>query len=220
MDASLVIGEHYRTVSPEETAALTEAAAGRVVLEIGSLFGWSTVNMATTARHVLAVDPHIVNQGLWVNTLQQMRANVDACGVADRVSIVWARSQDILPALIGAGARFGLVFVDGDHENAVGEDIDNSLRLLGLDGILAVHDYNNGPFPRVKEAVDSEVRGTPEPAVGMLWMYPKRELASDGGDGVNDPVRGGHRRMLGQASSRRGRRQDPRVRRPVHRRDL
>jgi protein-L-isoaspartate O-methyltransferase len=45
-------------VTPREAAVMVTHASGRLVLEVGALLGYSTVTLATTALHVVSVDPH------------------------------------------------------------------------------------------------------------------------------------------------------------------
>ena len=125
------------SVTAAEAAELARLAEGRDVLEVGSAFGYSAVVMALTGARVTAVDPHT-----WLPASHEvMTANLEAYGVADRVTVVREASQEALPWLAKEGTRFGLVFVDGDHsEAAARHDIRWALQLLDPGGTLAVHD--------------------------------------------------------------------------------
>src|SRR5581483_5767799 len=154
------------SLTDAEAAKLRELTTGKRVLEIGSAYGFSAVTMALTAEHVTAVDPHcnllpevFPNQDRGPHagrdSLAEMQANLKAYGVEDRVTIVQARSEDVLPWLREDEARFGLIFIDGDHsEAAVLHDARNALFLLEADGVLACHDYGEDSCPGVQAALD------------------------------------------------------------------
>jgi predicted O-methyltransferase YrrM len=153
------------SVTDAEAAMLGRLAAGRQVLEVGSASGYSAVVMALAgADHIVAVDPHT-----WIpGSYEAMLANLAAYQVTDRVEIIREYSQSALPQLAGEDARFGLVFVDGDHSaDAARHDLRWALKLLKPGGVLAVHDYlEDCCCPGVREAADGmfgeggEVTGT------------------------------------------------------------
>jgi predicted O-methyltransferase YrrM len=63
--------------------------------------------------------------------------------VADRVEMIREPSQTALPRLASEDARFGLIFIDGDHQApGVRRDIEQALKLLEPGGVLAVHDVD------------------------------------------------------------------------------
>ena len=145
------------SVTAVEAAELARLAEGREVLEVGSAFGYSAVVMALTGSRVTAVDPHT-----WLpESFEVMTGNVAAYGVAGRVEIMRAVSQFVLPRLADEGARFGLVFVDGDHSaEAARHDIRWALQLLDAGGTLAVHDYlEDCCCPGVRAAADGLLEG-------------------------------------------------------------
>ena len=145
------------SVTAVEAAELARLAEGREVLEVGSAFGYSAVVMALTGATVTAVDPHT-----WLPSSHEVMAqNLAAYGVADRVTVVREPSQQALPWLAKDGARFGLVFVDGDHTaEAARHDIRWALQLLDPGGTLAVHDYlEDCCCPGVRAAADGLLEG-------------------------------------------------------------
>lgn len=167
-------GHRVRTsVTEDETRELQRLAKGRRCLEVGSAHGWSATAMALAgAESVTAVDPHephVTNEEL--PTLGEMGATLHAYGVTDLVTIDRRRSQEALPALRDAGERFGLIFIDGDHER---EAVDHDTRwaeiLLSPDGVIACHDYGNDNTPGVKEALDSLFPGGPARVIHSLWV--------------------------------------------------
>lgn len=137
------------SLTAAESDELRRLAAGADVLEIGSAYGYSAIVMALAgARSVTAVDPHV-----WLDSWPEMLANVEAYGVADRVTILRAASREALPTL---GAAFDLVWIDGDHEaTAVELDVSWGRRLLRPTGTLACHDYGEDTCPGVRWALDA-----------------------------------------------------------------
>ena len=160
------------SVLDEEIALLCELGAGRQVLEIGSAYGYSAVRMAMAgAEHVTAVDNH--SGGTWLgDTRTRMQANLEAAGVAGKVTIVQSDSKAALAALAAQGRTFGLIFIDGDHSYAGAvADIDAALPLLEPGGSLAVHDYGETCCcPDVAAAVWDTVHGRGDPAAGTLYV--------------------------------------------------
>ncbi|HEX7996709.1 MAG TPA: class I SAM-dependent methyltransferase, partial [Streptosporangiaceae bacterium] len=85
----------------DETAKLQELAKDGDVLEIGSAYGYSTCALALVAKSVTAVDPHTGHGSYY-----ELQANLNAYGVNDRVQIVQARSQDVLPRMAGDAVKY------------------------------------------------------------------------------------------------------------------
>lgn len=139
------------SVSRSEAERLCELAEGKVVLEVGSWWGFSTVAMALVAKRVHAVDWHQGDDHAGNDeSLAPLMANLDRYGVRDRVVVHVGRSEDVLP-LFPTG-HFDLAFIDAFHTTeAVRADIHLVLPLVGVHGYIAFHDY--GLFG-VKEAVD------------------------------------------------------------------
>jgi predicted O-methyltransferase YrrM len=156
------------SVQPDEAAELARLAAGRDCLEIGSAYGYSAIVMALAGGTVTAVDPH--EGDTWLgDTLTPMRAALGAYGVT--AEIVRQRSADALPALAAAGRRFGLIFIDGDHNyGAVLADVRGALRLLAPGGTLACHDYGEATSGGVQAALDELFPAGPGRLTGTLWM--------------------------------------------------
>ena len=136
------------------------------VLEVGSAFGYSAIAMALAGAKVTAVDPHA---GELPNSLEVMRANLDAYEVADQVTIIAEPSQVALPRLeLGS---FDLVFIDADHrEPAVTHDAEWALKLLRPGGMLAMHDLDEGSCPGVRAALN-KLFDHPQPTVDTLFVH-------------------------------------------------
>lgn len=179
MEASTPIPTH---LSPEETAALVDLARGKLVLEVGSWLGHSTVAMARVAERVWAVDWHRSDPHLeWAtggrfDSAHQFLDNLDRAGVRDRVVAVIGRSEEVLPRLVGgrdAEIPFDLVFLDGYHSVEQTEmDARNALSVLGpvpgRDQVIAAHDY--GLFG-VTEGLHRAGLGAPDRTAGYLAIF-------------------------------------------------
>ena len=135
-------------MTPAEREALQSLAAGRNVLEIGSLFGYSTIALAEVANVVWAVDPH---DGYPLSnprpTLQQFTANLKRSGVRNVIPVI-AKGQSIIEQLpVG---YFDLVFIDCSRD--AGELITMVSKLRPE--FIAVHDYGHPEWTGATIAVD------------------------------------------------------------------
>jgi SAM-dependent methyltransferase len=143
-------------LSPAELERLSALARGRVVLELGSCYGASTVALARSARQVHAVDWHRGDaQSGWFESLGPYLANLERQAVRERVVTHIGRFDEVLPIL--RPASFDLVFLDGCHDaEHVRRDVQLATPLLAPDGLLAFHDY--GRYS-VSEVVDELAAG-------------------------------------------------------------
>ncbi len=127
---------------PEEGAKLAELAAGKRVLEIGSMCGLSTVCMARTAEHVTAVD-YFDGRGTSIKAEGGFRKLFDESLMRHNVThkvAVCHPEYDALPF-----DQYDLVFVDGAHDvDSVRADIERAMSVVTPDGLIAFHDYKIG----------------------------------------------------------------------------
>ena len=86
------------------------------VLEIGTLAGYSTIQLAR------GVGPggHVVTLEYEPRHAEVARENLARAGVADRVEVIVGAALDTLPTLADRGEIFDLIFIDADKENNVG----------------------------------------------------------------------------------------------------
>lgn len=158
-------------LTDEECTVLASLASGKIVLELGSQYGASTICMAATAKQVHSVDWHWGDAyaGFNGDTLPEMRRNLvshKTVGVFDRDELIIChvgKFQDVLPML--REESFDLIFVDGSH---AAKDVEGDIRLasplLAQEGVWVFHDY--GVFPGVALGMKavlgqpSEIRGT------------------------------------------------------------
>jgi predicted O-methyltransferase YrrM len=130
----------YLTI--DEGRALFNAAAGRDAIELGTAGARATVCLAQGAKCVVTVD--IQDQGPAIEWARRF-------GVAERVEF---RRGDVAERL-GRGERFGLAFVNTEHDEvSVRRDLELAVRVLEPGGLVAVHDYPDPAWPAVRTVVD------------------------------------------------------------------
>ncbi|THD35205.1 MAG: O-methyltransferase [Sphingomonas sp.] len=92
---------------------LARMAGARRILEVGTLGGYSTIELARALPDsgelvTLEIDPHHADVA---------RANVAAAGLSDRVEVITGPALDSFATLTGP---FDFVFIDADKENNAG----------------------------------------------------------------------------------------------------
>ena len=145
----------------DQARLLWDAAAGvttgRLVVEIGSFHGKSTVVLARAVAdgvEVVAIDPHAGNDrgpGQWHGAAgtgaadhEAFRDHLRAAGVDDRVRHVRQFSQDAHGDVDGT---IGLLFVDGAHGyGPASADIRTWGARVGPGGAMLIHDVFNSTF--------------------------------------------------------------------------
>ena len=138
----------------EELVRLVRETGARSTLETGMAYGISTVAMASATgpdgRHV-AIDPNQRSDFGGIGLL-----NAERAGVADRVRVVEARSDEALPALVAEGLELDLVLIDGMHLfDYTLVDFFHADRMLRPGGVAVFHDTW---MPAVRQAVDFVLR--------------------------------------------------------------
>ena len=91
---------------------LARIAGARRILEIGTLGGYSTIELA----RALPPDGSLVTCEYSPKHAEVARANLERAALADRVEVRVGPALDTLPTLQGP---FDLVFIDADKENYV-----------------------------------------------------------------------------------------------------
>jgi predicted O-methyltransferase YrrM len=110
MPAIEVSAQHGKLLS-----LLATMSRARRVLEIGTLAGYSTINLAR------GVGPggRVVTLEFEPRHAEVARRNFERAGVADRIEIVVGTALDSLPRLAERGETFDMFFIDADKENNV-----------------------------------------------------------------------------------------------------
>jgi predicted O-methyltransferase YrrM len=143
------------------THALNTLPDARAVVEVGSYCGRGTVvlgNVVKAARptaHVWSIDPHDGKLGAAdryitvTPSLEKLKANVKAAGIADFVEILKASA-----AGVSWSEPIALLVIDGLHDFAsVARDFQHFGPWIADGGFVAFHDYA-GYFPGVVAFVD------------------------------------------------------------------
>lgn len=91
---------------------LLRLAHAKKVVEVGTLIGYSAIHMA----RALPADGHIWSVEYEEKHAAVARANLQAAGVADKVTVLVGAGVDVLPTL-GDKAPFDAVFIDADKVN-------------------------------------------------------------------------------------------------------
>jgi hypothetical protein len=133
-------------VTARETAALQSLAAGRRVVEAGSLLGYSTVALAQVADQVVSIDPHD-GYPYWQPrpTFDVFNENIRRHGVSGRVAPIVGLGEQYLGSHPADVAFIDLTGFYGD-----------TLRCLeaARTPIVCCHDYARGGCSGATEAVD------------------------------------------------------------------
>jgi predicted O-methyltransferase YrrM len=166
MPAIEVSAQHGRLLS-----LLARMTGARRVLEIGTLAGYSTINLAR------GVGPQgrVVSLEYEARHAEVARANLTRAGVADRVEILVGAALDTLPTLAG-GEPFDLVFIDADKENNVAY-VEWAIT-LGRTGSVVVVD-NVTRFGRIyAPAPDDRQAVAVRDMLAMMGDHPRLEAAA------------------------------------------
>lgn len=123
-----VSAQHGRLLS-----LMVTMSGARSILEIGTLAGYSTINLARGA----GADGRVVTLEFEPRHADVARANLARAGVGDRVEVLVGAALDTLPTLTDR-APFDFVFIDADKENNVAY-IEWAIR-LGRPGTVVVVD--------------------------------------------------------------------------------
>lgn len=130
---------------------LATMSGARRVLEIGTLGGYSTINLARG----VGADGSVVTLEYEPRHAEVARTNLQRAGVSDRVEIIVGAALESLPRLAERGDEFDFVFIDADKENNVAY-VEWAIR-LGHPGTVVVVD-NVTRFGRVLEPAPDDVQ--------------------------------------------------------------
>jgi predicted O-methyltransferase YrrM len=129
---------------------LARIAGARRILEIGTLGGYSTIELA----RALPADGTLVTCEYSPDHAAVARANLEHAGLAERVEIRIGAALDTLPTLEGP---FDLVFVDADKQNNAAY-VDHAIRLGRPGTVIVVDNVIRGG--RVLSGGDPSTEGT------------------------------------------------------------
>lgn len=167
MPAIEVSAQHGKLLS-----LLVAATGATRVLEIGTLAGYSTINLARGAGDA----GRVVTLEYSPDHAAVAKSNLAQAGVADRVEILVGAALDTLPQLAERGEQFDFFFIDADKENNSAY-VEWAVR-LAVPGALIVID-NVTRMGRVLEPAedDLQARGVRD-MLEWLGNHPKLEAAA------------------------------------------
>lgn len=135
----------------------------REVLEIGTLFGYSTLHFAEAATFngggVTTIDMRVKSRkwitGESVEDIHEFAiSSAQESGLESVITFISGRSDVVMPNLTIEQKRFDLIFIDGSHSKyIVTLDLINAFNLLSADGLIilddisenaALREYNHG----------------------------------------------------------------------------
>jgi len=151
---------------------LATAIRATRVLEIGTLAGYSTIQLAR------GVGPggRVVTLEFEPKHAEVARENLARAGVDDRVQVVVGAALDTLPTLADRGETFDLIFIDADKENNVAY-VEWAIR-LGVPGSIIVVD-NIARFGRVLEPAPDDLQASAvRDMLEMMGANPRLDAAA------------------------------------------
>jgi predicted O-methyltransferase YrrM len=151
---------------------LTSISGARRVLEIGTLAGYSTINLARG----VGAGGHVVTLEFDPAHADVARANLARAGVADRVEVLVGAALDTLPSLADRGDVFDLVFIDADKENNVAY-VEWAVR-LGHPGSVIVVDNVTRMGRVLDPAPDDRQARAVRDMVEMIGNHPRLDAAA------------------------------------------
>lgn len=167
MPAIEVSAQHGRLLS-----LLAKMANARRVLEIGTLAGYSTINLARG----VGPDGRVVTLEFEPRHAEVAQENFERAGVADRVEIIVGTALDTLPRLAERGESFDMFFIDADKENNVAY-VEWAIK-LGHPGSVIVVD-NIARMGRVLDPADDDHQAKAVRAMfDMMGENPRLDAAA------------------------------------------
>jgi len=151
---------------------LATATRAARVLEIGTLAGYSTINLAR------AVGPsgRVVTLEYEPAHAEVARESLSRAGVADRVEVVVGAALDTLPSIAERGDIFDLVFIDADKENNVAY-VEWAIKLAYPGSIIVVDNISR--FGRVLEPADDDHQARAvRDMLEMMGAHPRLDVAA------------------------------------------
>ncbi len=151
---------------------LATASHATRVLEIGTLAGYSTINLAR------AVGPsgRVVTLEFDPAHADVARVNLARASVEDRVEVIIGAALDSLPELAERGEKFDLSFIDADKENNVAY-VEWAIKLSHPGSIIVVD--NIARFGRVLDPADDDHQARAvRDMLEMMGEHPRLDAAA------------------------------------------
>jgi predicted O-methyltransferase YrrM len=142
------------------------------VLEIGTLAGYSTINLARG----VGADGRVVTLEFDEHHAEVARQNFERAGVTDRVEVIVGVALNTLPLLAERGETYDMFFIDADKENNVAY-VEWAIR-LGHPGSVVVVD-NIARMGRVLNPADDDHQARAVRAMfDMIGEHPRLDAAA------------------------------------------
>jgi predicted O-methyltransferase YrrM len=150
---------------------LATATRANRVLEIGTLAGYSTIQLA----RAVGPDGRVITLEFEPKHAEVARQNLARAGVDDRVEVIVGAALDTLPTLAG-GEPFDLIFIDADKENNVAY-VEWAIK-LGVPGSIIVVD-NIARFGRVLQPAPDDLQARAvRDMLDMMGANPRLDAAA------------------------------------------
>jgi len=142
------------------------------VLEIGTLAGYSTIQLAR------AVGPggQVVTLEYEPKHAEVARENLARAGVDDRVEVIVGAALDTLPTLAGRGETYDLIFIDADKENNIAY-VEWAIKLAAPGSIIVVDNIARSGRVLDPAAEDLQARAVRD-MLEMMGANPRLEAAA------------------------------------------
>ena len=151
---------------------LATAMRATRVLEIGTLAGYSAINLARAVGR----DGRVVTLEFDPRHAAVAQRNLARAGVADRVEVIVGAALDTPPTLAQRGETFDLIFIDADKENNVAY-VEWAIKLGRAGSIILVD--NIARFGRVYEPADDDHQARAvRDMLEMMGAHPRLEVAA------------------------------------------
>jgi predicted O-methyltransferase YrrM len=151
---------------------LASAIRANRVLEIGTLAGYSTIQLA----RAVGSDGRVVTLEYEPKHAQVARENLARAGVDDRVEVIVGAALDTLPALAERDETFDLFFIDADKENNVAY-VEWAVKLSEPGAIIVVD--NIARFGRVLDPAPDDLQARAvRDMLEMMGANPRLDAAA------------------------------------------
>ena len=160
----------YGLITPSELKYLTQFAAGKIGVDLGTFCGKSFLAMMQSALRMVTVDnwaqnPNPPNKLTPQGVLSKFFEQASKVDFGDK-SFEILKMPTVEAAKICEGREFDFVFIDADHEwPSITQDIHWRVKRVKIGGHLLGHDYNHS----VQRAVDQLIGGVNRPT-GSIWQ--------------------------------------------------
>lgn len=167
MPAIEVSAQHGKLLS-----LLATISGATRVLEIGTLAGYSTINLARG----IGAEGRVTTLEYSPEHAAVARANFERAGVADQVEVLVGAALDTLPQLAERGEQFDFFFIDADKENSTAY-VDWAVRLAAPGAVIVVDNVTRMGRVLDPAADDLQAQGVRN-MLELLGNNPRLEAAA------------------------------------------